>query len=174
MGQRAVIHLCKPSTQTFPEDDPIRWGAQLGVRDTFLGGLGVFDFREHPRRLLSEHQRISSFWVPTCSNGCDRIGRAIERKTDERVFTTAVDTTFQNDDDVQAAYNSFSSYAFFLDAMISFRLVKGLFFEGQYFGYTEEVPFQGHTVGIRAGSTAIPQDTMQHLHGAFGRLVWRY
>ena len=158
------------------EDDPIRWGTQLGVRDTFLGGLGVFDFHVSTQDgYFQKTQRISSFLG---SNMFQRvwveIGGAVERKTDERVFTTSVDTIFQNEEQVQAAFSSFSSYAFFLDALVSFRLVKGLFFEGQYFGYTEEVPFQGHTVGIRAGSTAIPQDTMQHLRGAFGRLVWRY
>ena len=154
-------------------EDLCRLGGTIGVRDPFMGGNGTFDL--HVSRFdgfFSTSTRVAgrvgaglgdTLWF--------EVGGAYESNTNARTFTVYDP---ERDGGGLGQFASARTNALMLDATVMYNMWEGLTLEATYFGFVEDVPFQGDTFeGFNAG-TPQRRDTTQSMNQLYGRFIWRF
>lgn len=174
--------------------DPCKLGATFGVRDSFLAGYGFFDVHlTHMRGYFSNSTRVSGLVGVTLFDRISAdIGGAYERNENARVYQPALEceTYLQDtpdyegcspnqnpqniDDAVLNSYRMLPSVLsmYELRASVMAQVVGPWYLEASYFGFLEDLPFQGD-YGLGNG-VFIERDTFQLTHTVFMRSVVRF
>lgn len=154
-------------------DDLCRLGGSVGLRDPFLAGMGSLDLRlTYLDGYFQSTKRLSSrvgtaladvLWL--------EIGGAIEENHNHRVFSNAsppYDAALGVPFLTARTTNVYS-----LDASAAWRVWRGLTLEASYFGFLEDVPFQGDSLDY---PRQVPQrrDSTQYVQSVFVRSLYRF
>ena len=172
-GPAGTDSPCKPTVLRYPSMTTPLNGARSSACATPFWAVWAFLIFTCPMStaIFKRPRGCPVIWARTCSNAWVELGGAIEPETDERVFTSTVDTIFQDEQGVQDTYVPFSSYAFFLDAMVSSVWSTGLF-RGPVFRLHRGSPSRTPLASKRA-----PRRFPRH-HATFARGLrptgWRY
>ncbi len=166
--------------------DRCKIGATLGIRDAFLANIASFDLHlTHMQGYFSANTRVAGSlgvaWEDRIYVG---INGAAERNFVHRVFAPICNASgvcppdYAPADSAEHAGSTWGyvpqalgAYQLGLDA--SARVVAGWYVEGAYFGWIEEVPYNGDYYANAAG---VPQlrDPYQITHSIYLRTLYRF
>lgn len=166
------------SNVTVPvNQDLCRWGGSVGIRDPFLANIGSFDLRlTHMNGYFQSTTRVGgnvgaglfgSIWL--------QVGGSIELNTNERTYGVY---------DVVPEQGQFGGFGTFYPTVTNVYAVNtavtwnvfdlegygGLFLEGAYAGFIEDLPYQG----VRDLNGPYTGEKVQVLHNLSGRAMWRF
>ncbi len=163
-------------------DDLCKLGGSIGLRDPFLADVGMLDLRftyldgyfQSTRRLSARvgASLRDTLWL--------EVGGAFEDNHNHRVFTNH--TPPLGPLGGVSFYNAQSTNVYLLDAVLAWRVWAGLMIEASYFGFLEEVPFQGDTPAdyyasegfVGGGQTPQRRDQTQVVQTLFVRTLYRF
>jgi hypothetical protein len=153
-------------------DDLCKFGGTLGLRDPFLANVGFFDlaltyldgYFQSTRRLRARvgTSLKDTIWVEA--------GGAIEENNNHRVFASFAPPLA----DGVPFYTARKTNAYLLDAAVAWRVFAGLMVEASYFGFLEDVPFQGDTLIWPERTTPMRRDGTQFMQTFFVRTLYRF
>lgn len=151
--------------------DLCRFGGTLGLRDPFLGGVGSLDlqatwldgyFQSTTRVSLHVGAALGDvIWLEA--------GGGLEDNHNHRVYVAADPNGPAN----TPAFLARATKAYLLDASASWRIWEGLVVEASYFGFLEDVPFQGDTL-VYGTADPSPRDQSQYTQMLYARTLYRF
>ncbi len=165
--------------------DPCKLGGTVGIRDPFLAGVGSFDLHfTHMRGYFSVSSRVAGrVGVSLFERVWADVGLAYERNTSARVFRPALlcddDNGACGAEENPAPDANTQVYKYLpqeltmmeLNTSLMAQVVGPWFIEASYYGFLEDVPFQGD---YYYGGTLLPRDTFQLVHTLFFRTLLRF
>ena len=176
------VQLANPINPLVPvQDDLCKVGGTIGIRDTFLGGYGLFDF--HVTGLNGYFQQSTVFsgrggaalgdtlWL--------ELGAQFELNSNERVYTGGVgveefvDPNAVEPLDPAGFFTTQDTSAFILDASMTWNIFYGAAIQAGYYGLIETLPFQGES-NNGAGNLRFRRIETQTMNQLYGRVLWRF
>ena len=153
--------------------DLCRYGASVGLRDPFLGGIGSFDLNASFRDgYFQNTARLSArLGVALADTLWTELGGAYERNDNERVYTG---TQASADDTSDDRFFAQATNVYLLDALLSWRIYEGLILEASYFAFLEDIPFQGDTIPLNGQNAPAPRDTSAFTQSLYARMLYRF
>lgn len=154
--------------------DLCRLGANVGIRDPFLGGVGSFDLNASWRdgyfqntARLSSHVGVALadvLWL--------ELGGALEMNQNERVYSGTLNVE-PSEDAPDERFSPQATNVLSMDALLSWRIIEGLMLEASYFGFLEDIPFQGDTTPGNGQPYPSPRDTRAYTQTLYARFLYR-
>lgn len=157
-------------------DDLCKLGGSVGLRDPFLGDVGMLDVRftyldgyfQSTRRLSGRvgTSLRDTLWL--------EVGGALEDNHNHRVYTN--NTPPSRLLEGVGFLTAQKTHVYLLDAVAAWRIWGGLTLEASYFGFLEDVPFQGDTVSNYNNGldTMQRRDQTQVVQTVFVRSFYRF
>lgn len=157
-------------------DDLCKLGGSVGLRDPFLADVGMLDLRftyldgyfQSTRRLSARvgTSLRDTLWL--------EVGGAFEDNHNHRVYANHSPPL---DPSVGVSHlTARKTNVYLLDAVVAWRIWAGLMVEASYFGFLEDVPFQGDTPANWSDPTqgAQRRDQTQVVQTFFLRTLYRF
>lgn len=151
--------------------DLCRVGATLGLRDPYLFGLGSFDIHGtvfdgyfQSTRRVSSHLGLAlgdRLWW--------EMGGALERNHNHRVYVSYDPSSSFG----SAQFLARATHTLQVDATLVWRLVGGFTVEASYFGFLEDLPFQGDTLDPPTGYPQ-PRPAASYTQTLYARTLYRF
>lgn len=175
---------------SFPTGDPLQpqginpsmpvhidlctWGGTLGLRDPFLGDVGSFDVHVTVRNGYFQTTTRAAATLGTSVR--DRLwveaGGGVQQNVNQRVFSNFT-PPLEGGQGVPF-YVARQLNAYTLHGTAAWRIWEGLMVEATYFGFLEEVPFQGDTYVEVYFETPLRRETTQYTQTLFLRTLYRF